>query len=246
MYYGYIYLTTCLCNNKKYIGQHSNPSIRAYNKIDKTYLGSGKHLYRAIQKYGKTSFSVEILEWCNSRSELNDREIFWIKLYDATNSDDYYNIANGGEGHTCEPWNKGTHGLVKVTQKSLDALEYGRHLPASDKQKATVKAIMTGRVVSSETRSKLSNASKKQFEDNPWCIMYDCNHKRQHVYLKDVEDRLLDGWVKASIDIPYEIFYDLYINKNLTALQIANIYNTERGLVKNLARKYKIQKKSLS
>lgn len=44
--YGYIYITTNLTNNKKYIGKHAS------SKFDENYKGSGKRLWNAINKYG--------------------------------------------------------------------------------------------------------------------------------------------------------------------------------------------------
>lgn len=48
-----IYRTTCLINQKIYIGQSK------YNKTE--YLGSGKLILKVIKKYGKDSFIKEIL-----------------------------------------------------------------------------------------------------------------------------------------------------------------------------------------
>lgn len=66
-----IYKTTNLINGKFYIGRDK------FNNSE--YLGLGKILQSAIEKYGKENFKKEILEHCSSIEELNEREIFWIK-----------------------------------------------------------------------------------------------------------------------------------------------------------------------
>ena len=88
--YGYIYKTTNLINGKIYIGQHKGESF------DKRYLGSGKYLKCAIKKYGRNNFKCELLEYCESLEDLNDREIYYIKENKSQNKDIGYNIANGG------------------------------------------------------------------------------------------------------------------------------------------------------
>lgn len=92
---GYIYKTTNLINNKIYIGQHKA------QKKDNSYLGSGKLLQQAIQKYGKKSFTNEILEWCENQNELDSKEIYYIDLY-RTKGHELYNIAKGGYGVSSE------------------------------------------------------------------------------------------------------------------------------------------------
>lgn len=91
--YGFIYITTNHINGKKYIGQ------RIYSRTGwKTYLGSGIVLNRAIKKYGKENFSKEIIEECDSKEHLDEREIYWISYYNAIKSRNFYNIASGGDG----------------------------------------------------------------------------------------------------------------------------------------------------
>jgi len=80
-----IYKTINLINKNFYIGQDS--------KNDTGYLGSGKLLKRAIQKYGRNNFQKEVLEYCETKEELNEREIFWIEKLKPI-----YNIAKGGSG----------------------------------------------------------------------------------------------------------------------------------------------------
>ncbi len=88
---GYIYITTNLVNNKKYIG------LKTSNVFKSNYLGSGKIIKHAIKKYKKENFKVELLEKCNSIEELKECERKWIRYYNAQQSKNFYNIAEGGQ-----------------------------------------------------------------------------------------------------------------------------------------------------
>jgi len=83
----YIYKTTNLINGKIYIGK----SEKDFNE---NYYGSGLILKKAIKKYGKDNFIVELIEKHDNIDSLNDREKYWID-YHSKNS---YNIAEGGSG----------------------------------------------------------------------------------------------------------------------------------------------------
>lgn len=85
-----IYKTTNLVNGKIYVGRqlHDNPN----------YIGSGKIMQRAIEKYGRVNFKKEILEVCSSVAELNTKEQFWIHQLNSTDKDIGYNIMTGGQG----------------------------------------------------------------------------------------------------------------------------------------------------
>ena len=92
--YGYIYLTTNLVNGKKYIGQHTSEIF------DNSYYGSGVVLLKALKKYGKENFSIEIIEECNTDAELNEKEMYYIEKYDAVKNRNYYNTSYGGESNS--------------------------------------------------------------------------------------------------------------------------------------------------
>ena len=95
--YGYIYKTTNLINGKIYIGQHKWDK----NHLDENYIGSGKLLNAAIDKYGADKFKVDLIEFCDSLDKLNEREIYWISYYNSTNRQIGYNIATGGNSGQC-------------------------------------------------------------------------------------------------------------------------------------------------
>ena len=91
--YGYIYKTTNIINKKIYIGQK-----RAAEFLGVKYLGSGKYLANAIKKHGKDNFIVEKIDEANDKNELNEKEKYWIKFYNSTDSSVGYNISFGGDG----------------------------------------------------------------------------------------------------------------------------------------------------
>lgn len=85
-----IYKITNRLNGKIYVGQSidDNPE----------YLGSGKLIKRSVEKYGVSNFKREVLEYCEKRELLNEREIYWIAKLNARDLSIGYNIASGGEG----------------------------------------------------------------------------------------------------------------------------------------------------
>lgn len=90
----FIYITTNKINNKKYIGMCT--------RDDSNYLGSGSLLKQAIKKYGKENFYREIIEHCDDFLELCEREKFWIDHYNAVESEEFYNLIDGGIGGNSE------------------------------------------------------------------------------------------------------------------------------------------------
>jgi group I intron endonuclease len=83
-----IYKTTNLINGKFYVGK----DVRNLN----CYLGSGKLLKKAIEKYGKHNFVKEILEVCDNLTKLEEREKHWIRELDSIKNG--YNLTEGGTG----------------------------------------------------------------------------------------------------------------------------------------------------
>lgn len=89
-----IYIITNLVNNKKYIGLTTRNSKKRFQE----HLSFSKHsnnaIHRAIRKYGKLNFKLEVLENCSDIESLIKRECFWIKYYDSMNPIFGYNMIN--------------------------------------------------------------------------------------------------------------------------------------------------------
>jgi len=94
-----IYKATCKNNNKVYIGQ----TIKSLNKRSKEHWSDTKdenrhaYFHKALLKHGKDNFTWEIIEECCSQEQLDNREIYWIEYYKATDKEFGYNLSKGGQ-----------------------------------------------------------------------------------------------------------------------------------------------------
>lgn len=132
----YIYLTTNKINGKRYIGRCSNRY--AWNA---GYLGSGKWLKMAVEKYGEENFERTILQEIHGDlHEAVDAEEAWIAHYDAKNSKEFYNLSENGGGfdkgdtHTDETRKR----ISERTSEAMKAL--GREFYRNRNQSGTGRA----------------------------------------------------------------------------------------------------------
>jgi len=88
----YIYMITNLINQKKYIGQ-SKDAEKRFNQHSLTKEKYTSLINRAMNKYGKENFDLEILY---HGENYNEKEKEYIQLYN-TLVPNGYNIAEGGE-----------------------------------------------------------------------------------------------------------------------------------------------------
>ena len=92
-----IYKITNLITQKVYIGQSIDikrrwweHKSRAFEETSNCY---NKPLYRSIRKYGIDNFTLDILEEC-SIEQLNEKEAYYIALYDCINPKGYNILAS--------------------------------------------------------------------------------------------------------------------------------------------------------
>ena len=91
-------------NHKIYIGQTNNfeKRMRGHKSVafNKKAHGYHLHLYQAIRKHGWDNFSKEIIEEISdeeSQLYVDERERYYINLYDSTNREKGYNFDLGGQ-----------------------------------------------------------------------------------------------------------------------------------------------------
>ena len=161
-----IYKTTNLVNGRFYVGKD------ARNR--RNYLGSGKVLRRAIDKYGKASFKKEILEYCKDLKQLDEREKYWIKELDAVELG--YNLTEGGTGGDTHgdtphpnwgfkpghiPWNKGVKMSDEFSQNIIRILKSKDLKPNCTSYKPGKDHVYYGTKQSNETVQKRVETRRK-------------------------------------------------------------------------------------
>lgn len=166
-----VYKTENKINNKIYVGKACQKST-----LRKGYLGSGKILRRALEKYGKENFKKTIIDVGESLEDLCNKEKFWISFYDAQNPDIGYNICPGGEGgcggdtFTNNPNKEEIRKKISAARKGKPGPWKGKSFPLEMRQKISEsrKGIIPwnkGKTCSAEHIQKNSDSHKGK---TPW------------------------------------------------------------------------------
>lgn len=174
-----VYRTTNILNGKTYIGCHETYDI------NDSYLGSGKLLKRAIEKYGRQYFEKDIIEVCSDRQTMFNREIYWIALLSPD-----YNLTPGGYGGfhyinknklNCYKDNRSSAGkkigkilrdrameryykLPKLCKHCTRTLPYAKRKNTFCSSSCAARANNTNRTLSDEARSRISNSLKGKYK----------------------------------------------------------------------------------
>jgi len=158
--YHYIYKTTCSVTGKYYIGMHST------DDLDDGYIGSGKRLWFSINYHGKENHTKEILEFCENRAELKEREREIVNEQ-LLEEDLCMNLIVGGEGgrrFTSDEAKKGGEAYMEKyggtdtfyqCRSKGGKTTYERHGLSEN-----FKPDWVGRKHSDETKQKMSEAKK--------------------------------------------------------------------------------------
>ena len=122
MYYT-IYKITNKIDSKFYIGMHKT------NNLDDGYMGSGKLIRRAIEKYGLENFTKEILHIFDNEEDMKNKEKELVIINEMS-----YNLCEGGHGGFSYVNRSGLNNANKdkeVISKKLSKSLSGRKSPAT-------------------------------------------------------------------------------------------------------------------
>ena len=131
---GFVYCVTNSVNGKQYIGQTIRSIVERWRyHVRDAKLGSMCALHCAIRKYGVDAFAVEQLDSADSLEELNCKEAHYIGALQ-TFAPAGYNVTTGGDS-----FEHSVETCRKISETHL------------------------GKVVSEETRQRISDARSRVF-----------------------------------------------------------------------------------
>lgn len=157
-----VYKITNTLNDRFYIGMHKT------DNLDDGYMGSGKLIRLAIEKYGLDKFKKEILHVFDNEEDMKNKERELVVL-----SEKSYNLCDGGMGgfgyinRSNIPKFAGKSHTQSTKDKISDRLKgnkntFGRPLTEEHKKKIGIAMSQTlkGQTKTEEHKKKISEAIK--------------------------------------------------------------------------------------
>ena len=177
-----IYKTTNIINGKFYIGKHQTKDL-----LD-GYLGSGKLLKRAINKYGIDNFHREILHICKDKQHMNLLESILVVPDPEVN----YNLCAGGKG--------GFSYINSVVYTKEKRVEHNRNISSSgsraQREKHSDMLSFWAALCGSKSKGKeLSSDVKKKISESCASLMWITNGVISRKVMKTLS--VPDGWRKG-------------------------------------------------
>lgn len=219
MYY-IIYEVKNKTNGKSYIGKHQTDNI--YDD----YLGSGKYLKRALNKYGPECFEKIILFIFDNKIDMDNKEAELV-TDEFVKSKETYNLKLGGEGgfdhlNTGSPEHIERCKRARIETNKVLEIKYGKNWysllgiknnlnnwkksndPEIKKRRSEISGnAFRGKHHTEETKEKMSKLRKDKYKgkDNPnfhkiW--IYSLQEKRSiSIKKEELNFYLSNGWIKG-------------------------------------------------
>lgn len=186
---------------KQRFKEHINSGITANENLD-----NQKNVYalhRAIHKYGPDSFTITLVEDNISEEEIDEKEIYYIKLYDSYNHG--YNETTGGQGvHGYEHTEKSKQ---KISNKSKELwLKWKDDKDWLENRNNKISISQKGQKKSDEHCKKLSEVASKRIGDkNPFYGKHHSDETKQKlskshsipIIMYSINDEILNEFESA-------------------------------------------------
>lgn len=146
MPYGEVYCLTCSVSGKKYIGQTTQTSERRWKQHRNERNRKATHINRALVLHGVETFTMTVLDTAEDQTELDLKEVLWIRQ-EGTLSPNGYNLNEGGLG-----------GGKRSPETRAKMSESQRKRVYSPEERARKAVTSTGRKHTDETKEKCRQA----------------------------------------------------------------------------------------
>jgi len=214
-----IYETINLINNKRYIGQDSNDNPN--------YLGSGFLLKKAIEKYGRENFLKVIVERCETKEQLDQREKYWIEITNAQTSSNYYNIVQGGSGGDNWMGRKGSKEYEIFKRKMKAIRKRQKSLPHTEQTKENQRKAAVDRYTQKWFQNKYgTELGEIKFKERSNMLSKQNsganNGAYKHIDREEFRKDVLSGLDKPTIQKKHNLGSTAFTNKML------DVFNTSK------------------
>lgn len=171
----YIYKITNKINNKVYIGQTIRDiNLRWQRHCQDAISGrTDTKFARAIRKYGKDNFIIELIDTASSKEELNKKEDYWINYYDSI-SKGYNSMDGGGNYNTYKYKTEEEMEIIKEKLRQSKLKELNPHAHS-----VKCKSIKTGKELFFTSEIECQEYFK---ESNHQFISKRCLHQIKYLY----------------------------------------------------------------
>ena len=204
---GVIYLITNKLNGKQYVGQ----TTQAFKeRIAQHKYHNALYVDHEIHKFGWENFGVEVIEECNTKEQLDEREMFWIAKLD-TMAPNGYNLTAGGSGFQGR----------KHTPKSIA------------KMSVRAKERMAARTPESRSESARKREANRSPEEKSATA-------RARELAKTPEERAAarrKGWAKKSPAERTDIMKKVWVARKANMAKKKELIQQLIGLLNNLSKK---------
>lgn len=179
---GCIYSLTSRTTGKIYIGRTIDIDRRMKDHEKKANSGSRTKFYEAIREYGLNDFDLSIIEDGVPECELDEKEIYYINIYNTVN--DGYNTTIGG---------KGTVGYVFTEEDKIKISRASTGREVSKEVRDRISESQKGKIIPEETKMKQSEFWKGK-RKGPENNFYGKKHTKESL------DKMKESTLKYSVE----------------------------------------------
>lgn len=245
-----VYKITNKVNQKIYVGFHKTDNLQD------GYMGSGKLIKRAIEKYGIENFEKEILKIFDSQKEAEEYEAQIVDR-DFTLKEDTYNIAIGGNVRIMYGKNNPFYGKTHTqeTRQKISDIHKGKSVNHFHKiimpdnsvvgyEKAAKTLDITSNVKNNIRYICGNPHSDIRFEDDRIQAAAEKYYMRKNENNDENKKRLIGDASKRFLGVPKSDEHKIKISEALTGIKRENPQNKDPEKIRKTAEKHRGMKRS--